>query len=50
MTPDEHPLDRAEWPELDPSTATLWGVMVACSGLAVLALAVLALAWRLLAP
>jgi hypothetical protein len=41
MTPDEHPLDRAERPELDPSTATLWGIgiMVACFGLAVLALA-----------
>jgi hypothetical protein len=39
MTPDEHPLDRAEWPELDPSTATLWGIMVARFGLAVLALA-----------
>lgn len=48
MTPDEHPLDRAEWPELDSSTATLWGTMVACFGLAVLVLAVLALAWWLL--
>jgi hypothetical protein len=48
MTPDEHPLDRAEWPELDPSTATLWGTMVASFGLAVLGLAVLALAWWLL--
>jgi len=36
---DEHPLGRAEWPELDPSTATLWGIMIACFGLAVLALA-----------
>jgi len=48
MTPDEHPLDRAERPELDPSSATLWGIMVACFGLAVLGLAVLALAWWLL--
>jgi hypothetical protein len=39
MTPSEHPLDRAEWPDSDPPTATLWGIMVACFGLAVLALA-----------
>ncbi|MGB6562720.1 MAG: hypothetical protein WBE69_08960 [Candidatus Binataceae bacterium] len=39
MTPSEHPLDRAEWPDSDPPTATLWGIMVACLGLAVLALA-----------
>ena len=38
MPPDEHPLERAEWPELDRSTATLWGMVVACFGLAVLAL------------
>ena len=48
MTPDERPLDRAEWPELDPSTATSWVIMIACFGLAALALAVLALAWWLL--
>ena len=42
MTPDEHPLDRAERPELDPSSATLWGIMVACLGLAVLAEEILA--------
>ena len=38
MTPDEHPLDGAEWPELHTPTTTLWGIMVACFGLAVLAL------------
>jgi hypothetical protein len=39
MTQDEHPLDRAEWPDLDPPTATLWGIIVGCLGLAVLAFA-----------
>ena len=39
MTPDEHPLDGAEWPDLDPRNATLWGIIVACFGLAFLALA-----------
>jgi hypothetical protein len=36
-TPDEHPLDDAKWPDLDPSTATLWGIITASCGLAVLA-------------
>jgi hypothetical protein len=36
MTQDEHPPDCAEWTDLDPRTATLWGIIVACFGLAVL--------------
>jgi hypothetical protein len=36
---DEHQLDGAESPDLDPPTPTLWGIVVACLGLAVLALA-----------
>jgi len=36
MTPDEHPLDGAEWADLHP-TATMWGIIVASLGLALLA-------------
>ncbi len=39
MTQDQHPLDDAERTDLDPPTATLWGIIVAGFGLAVLALA-----------
>jgi len=39
MTPDEHPLAGAEWPDLDSSTATLSGIIAAGCGLAVLAFA-----------
>jgi hypothetical protein len=39
MTPHEYPLDRAEWPDSDPPTATLWGIVIACLGLAFLAFA-----------
>jgi hypothetical protein len=39
MSPDEHPLDGAEGPGLDPSIATLSGIIAACFGLTVLALA-----------
>ena len=39
MTPDEHPLDGAEWPDLDPPAATLWGIITACLGLAFVAFA-----------
>ena len=35
----EYPLDGAEWADLDSLTATLWGIMVACLGLAFLAFA-----------
>jgi hypothetical protein len=39
-TPDEHRLDGLEWPDLETRrTATLWGIIVACLGLAVLAFA-----------
>ena len=36
-TGKKHPLDDAKWPDLDPSTATLWGIITASCGLAVLA-------------
>jgi hypothetical protein len=40
MTQDEHPLDGLEGPDLEiPRTATLWGIIVTCLGLAVLAFA-----------
>lgn len=39
MRPDERPLDGAEGPGLDPSIATLWGIIAACFGLTILALA-----------
>ena len=39
MGPDEHPLDGAAGPGMDPSIATLWGIIAACFGLAILALA-----------
>jgi hypothetical protein len=39
MTQDEHPLDGTEWRELDPSNATLWGIVAGCLGLAILAFA-----------
>ena len=39
MTPNEYPLDGAEWSDLDPPTATLWGIIAACLGLTVLAFA-----------
>ena len=40
MTQDEHPLDGLEGPDLEiPWTATLWGIIVTCLGLAVLAFA-----------
>jgi hypothetical protein len=39
MTFDEHPSDDTEWPDLDPSTATLWGIIAAGCGLAALAFA-----------
>ena len=39
MTSDEHPLDGVEWPDLDLPTATLWGIIIACLGLAFLAFA-----------
>ena len=39
MTPHEHSLDGLERPDLDPRTATLWGIVVACLGLTVLAFA-----------
>lgn len=39
MRPDEHPLDGVEGSSLDQSIATLWGILAACFGLTVLALA-----------
>jgi len=39
MTQDDHPPDAAEWTDLDPRTATLSGILVACIGLAVLVFA-----------
>jgi hypothetical protein len=39
MTPEEHPLDDAEWHDLDPPIATLWGIVTACFGLAFVAFA-----------
>jgi hypothetical protein len=41
MTPGENPLGGTELPDLDLPTATLWGIIVACLGLAILAFA-----WR----
>jgi hypothetical protein len=39
MIPGEHPLRGAESPDLDLPTATLWGIIIACLGLALLAFA-----------
>jgi hypothetical protein len=39
ITPDERRLDGAELPDLDPSTAILWGIIAAGLGLIVLAFA-----------
>jgi hypothetical protein len=37
--PEEHPLDGAEWPDLEAPTATLWGIIIACLGLILVAFA-----------
>jgi hypothetical protein len=39
MTPGEHRLGDTELPDLDLPTATLWGIIIACLGLAFLAFA-----------
>jgi hypothetical protein len=39
MIPGEHPLRGTESPDLDLPTATLWGIIIACLGLALLAFA-----------
>jgi hypothetical protein len=39
MTQDELPPDGAELTDLDLPTATLWGIIIACLGLACLAFA-----------
>jgi hypothetical protein len=40
MTPNEHPRDGLEWLDLEmPRNMTLWGIIVACLGLTVLAFA-----------
>ena len=39
MRTDEHLLDGADGPGVDSSMATLWGIIAACFGLTVLALA-----------